>query len=144
MSIDCSPSRPPTNCKTSCHSLLSMWSATNLLNFSPFMVSVMCLAARNSCMVRWMKQYWASSVKGSGLRSGSRWKRPLLTKSSGTSFCPKISLFCVSPSKASLASGLIFFSTLGGKCFELMSSRRRSLSRYCSSCRQKKNFMDLW
>ena len=61
-SIDCSPSRPARNCKTSFHLPFLMRSATNVLNSSPTMVSVMCLAARNSCNVRWMKQYWAFSV----------------------------------------------------------------------------------
>ena len=135
-----SPRRPAKNCITIFHSPSLMCSATNLLNSASFMVSTICFAARNSCVVKWMKQNWASCLNLPVRRSGRRWKSSLSTTSSLTSFEVKISFLSLMPLKAILASGL----NSGGQCFDSMSSRRRRLSRYLLLCRKKKSFVAIW
>ena len=61
ISVDCSPcsSSPATNCITTFHAPSLMWSETNVFSSSWLMVSTKYFAAKNSCTVRWRKQYWA-------------------------------------------------------------------------------------
>ena len=61
ISVDCSfcSSSPATNCITTFHAPSLMWSETNVFSSSWLMVSTKCFAAKNSCTVRWRKQYWA-------------------------------------------------------------------------------------
>ena len=61
ISVDCSScsSSPATNCITTFHAPSLMWSETNDFSSSWPLVSTKCFAAKNSCTVRWRKQYWA-------------------------------------------------------------------------------------
>ena len=61
ISVDCSScsSSPATNCITTFHDPSLMWSETNVFSSSWLLVSTKYFAAKNSCTVRWRKQYCA-------------------------------------------------------------------------------------
>ena len=61
ISVDCSSccTSPATNCITPFHDPSLMWSETNVFSSPWLMVSTKYFAAKNSCTVRWRKQYWA-------------------------------------------------------------------------------------
>ena len=93
-SVDCpsfSVNSPATNCITIFHAPSLMCSETNFCRSSELNVSTKCFAAKNSCIVRCIKQYCSLlSAKGWSLASGKRWNRPLLSRLS-TSADSKIS-----------------------------------------------------
>ena len=101
ISVDCSSccSSPATNCITTFHAPSSMWSETNDFNSSWPLVSTKCFAAKNSCTVRWRKQYWAFPSFKPLLVSGKRWNKPFFSRSL-TSCDSKTSLPCWIPLKA--------------------------------------------
>ena len=103
ISVDCpsfSASSPATNCITTFHAPSWMWSETNFCRSSELYVSTKYFAAKNSCIVRCIKQYCSLlSAKGSSLVSGKRWNRPLLARLL-TSADSKISFPSLIPSKA--------------------------------------------
>ena len=103
ISVDCpsfSASSPATNCITTFHAPSWMWSETNFCRSSELYVSTKNFAAKNSCIVRCIKQYCSLlSAKGSSLVSGKRWNRPLLARLL-TSSDSKINFPSLIPSKA--------------------------------------------
>ena len=105
ISVDCSScsSSPATNCITTFHAPSSMWSETNVFSSSWLMVSTKYFAAKNSCTVRWRKQYWAFPSFKPLLVSGKRWNKPFFSRSltscdSKTSLPSWIPLKAISPS----------------------------------------------
>ena len=136
---------PATNCSITCQALCLILSETNFRNSSVFfMVSTTCLAARNSCTVRCMKQNWASPTsRGVGLfRSGRRWSNPQSSTPS-TSFAVKVILPSLSPRRAIFPNLLKTFWTLGGNSQYLVKINwsLESLDwRYSSLCLEKKIF----
>ena len=101
ISVDCSSccSSPATNCITTFHAPSLMWSETNVFSSSWLMVSTKYFAAKNSCTVRWRKQYWAFPSFKPLLVSGKRWNKPFFSRSL-TSCDSKTSLPCWIPLKA--------------------------------------------
>ena len=101
ISVDCSSccSSPATNCITTFHAPSLMWSETNVFSSSWLMVSTKYFAAKNSCTVRWRKQYWAFPSFKPLLVSGKRWNKPFVSRSL-TSCDSKTSLPCWIPLKA--------------------------------------------
>ena len=103
ISVDCpsfSASSPATNCFTTFHAPSWMWAETNFCRSSELYVSTKYFAAKNSCMVRCIKQYCGlGSAKGWSLVSGKRWNRPLLSRLL-TSLDSKINLPSWIPLKA--------------------------------------------
>ena len=101
ISVDCSScsSSPATNCITTFHAPSLMWSEANVFSSSWLMVSTKYFAAKNSCTVRWRKQYWAFPSFKPLLVSGKRWNKPFFSRSL-TSCDSKTSLPCWIPLKA--------------------------------------------
>ena len=101
ISVDCSScsSSPATNCVTTFHDPSLMWSEMNVFSSSWLMVSTKYFAAKNSCTVRWRKQYWAFPSFKPLLVSGKRWNKPFFSRSL-TSCDSKTSLPCWIPVKA--------------------------------------------
>ena len=101
ISVDCSScsSSPATNRITTFHAPSLMWSETNVFSSSWLMVSTKYFAAKNSCTVRWRKQYWAFPSFKPLLVSGKRWNKPFFSRSL-TSCDSKTSLPCWIPLKA--------------------------------------------
>ena len=104
ISVDCSScSRSPaTNCITTFHAPSLMWSETNVFSSSWLMVSTKCFAAKNSCTVRWRKQYCSFPSLKPLLVSGKRWNKPFVSRSltscdSKTSLPRRIPLKAISP-----------------------------------------------
>ena len=112
------PSSPATNCRTTCHvpCLILQW--TNFRSSSPLVVSTTCLAARNSWMVRCMKQNWAlgfsNGLSAGAHKSGRRWSRPQ-SSNPLTSLDSKISLPSFIPVKAIFPSRLKTVFTSSGR-----------------------------
>ena len=117
ISVDCpsfSASSPATNCITTFHAPSWMWSETNFCRSSELYVSTKCFAAKNSCIVRCIKQYCSLlSAKGSSLVSGKRWNKPLFSWP-WTSPDSKMSLPSLIPWKAISPSLLNNFCTCSG------------------------------
>ena len=78
------------------------------------MLFTWCLAAKNSCIVRWMKQNCSSSSNAAFWRSGKRWKRAL-SSIPRTSFPPRTRFPSLIPSNATFPSFSNFSFTTKGK-----------------------------
>ena len=122
---------PARNWKTSCHlQQFLMFSETNFLKTLSFMFFTMCVAAKNSCIVRWMKQNCSSSSNAIFLGSGKRWKRAL-SSIPRTLFPSRISFPSLIPSNATLPRSSF---TSEGKSSDRIFLRARFLSRNSFVC----------
>ena len=121
---------PARNWKTSCHLPFLMFSETKFLNSVSLILFAKCLAAKNSCIVRWMKQNCRSYLSALVLRSGKRWKSAL-SSIPRTSFPSRISFPSLIPSNATLPSFSNFSSTSEGNSSVSKCSRVKSVS--CNS-----------
>ena len=126
-------SSPATNCRTTCHApcVILLW--TNFRSCSSLLVSATYLAARNSWMVRCIKQNWAlgfsNGLSAEAHKSGRRWSRPQ-SSNPLTSLDSKISLPSFIPLKAIFPSRLKSAFTPSGR-FSNFSRMKSAWPWYC-------------